>query len=252
MDLSERAARKTRGVTGAKHPWERARADFTLEQLRQCSPWDGPVVDVGCGDCYVLDRIKQAFPATQCLGVDTAFDGQYESPPGTEVYSSVEQLAESARPAGVLLLMDVIEHVPDPVAFLQHLREARLIGPKTLIFVTVPAWQSLFSGQDICLKHYRRYRRSLLRQHLESARLQVSRSGYFFFSLLLVRAAEVALERWKIRPLEASGIVTWRGGELLSGALAAVLRCDYQIGQWLAARGISLPGLSCYALGRLA
>lgn len=250
MDLSERAAIDAQGTSGAKHPWERARADFTVEQLKALPPWQGPVIDVGCGDAYVLSRIKEAFPQARCLGVDTAFDAQYEAPVGTEVYSSVEQLPPDCRSAGVLLLMDVIEHVPDPIDFLNHLRGNGLIGPETLVFVTVPAWQSLFSGQDVCLKHYRRYRRRLLRQHLEGAGLRVSQTGYFFTSLLLVRIVEVILERLKVRPIEASGIVTWRGGEFLSSSLAAILRLDYGLGRWLAARGLVLPGLSCYAVAR--
>ena len=38
MDLSERAAIEARGTSGAKHPWERARADFTVE--RDGSIWN--------------------------------------------------------------------------------------------------------------------------------------------------------------------------------------------------------------------
>ena len=148
-------------------------------------------------------------------------------------------------------MMDVIEHVAEPVEFISQLVRAGLLGPQTVVFVTVPAWQILFSGQDLCLGHYRRYRRQLLRQHLEWAGLKVESTGYFFCSLLLVRVLEVILEKLKIRPIEASGIVTWKGGEALSAALAAVLRGDYRLGQWLNSRGLTLPGLSCYALSRL-
>ncbi|MFN7768222.1 MAG: class I SAM-dependent methyltransferase [Planctomycetaceae bacterium] len=61
---------------------------------------------------------------------------------GLEVRGVELALAERSRPGGVLLL-DVIEHLPDPVAFLQRLRES-LPNVRRWV-ITVPAHPALWS-----------------------------------------------------------------------------------------------------------
>lgn len=248
MDLSERAA-----IEGqlCRHPWEQARARFVCEVLSELHQDGGSILDIGCGDAYVLAEIHKRFPSSLCLGVDTAFQGQVDCPAGVEIYSESQQLPASVRPASVILLMDVLEHIEDPAELLLSLRTEGLADHRTLLFVAVPAHQFLFSDTDRWLGHHRRYRRRLLRQHLSQAGVEIFGTGYFFLSLLWVRALEVALERLGLRKIQATGLVSWKGGRWLSEALAKLLQLDYRFTRWLQAQlGITLPGLSCYGFGR--
>lgn len=248
MDLSEREA-----IVGpfCRHPWEQARARFLVEHLQKLHRDGDTILDIGCGDAYVLSQLRAAFPNSPCLGVDTAFRGQTECPPGVEIYSHTEELPALVRPASVILLMDVLEHVEEPVELLHSLRRQGLADSRTLVFVTVPAYQWLFSETDRWLGHYRRYRRGLLSRQLAAAGIELHESGYFFLSLLLVRLGEVLLERLRLRRTQSTGLVNWSGGPWLSSGLAHLLQWDYrltsQVRAWL---GACLPGLSCYGVGR--
>ena len=64
-------------------------------------------------------------------------------------------LAEAMRNARLVLLMDVLEHVPDDFAFLSGLLAAS--APGTDFLVTVPANPSFWSAHDESNGHYRRY-----------------------------------------------------------------------------------------------
>ncbi|MBS2034851.1 methyltransferase domain-containing protein [bacterium] len=247
MDLSELAAIRASGREARRHPWELSRANFVIARLAGQVPEGRPLLDVGCGDAYMLGRICQAYPGRRAFGVDTAYREDLGVASQATLVSSLDQLPKEAGPAGLVLLMDVLEHVSDPAELIGDLVARGLVDSQTLLFVTVPAWQVLYCKRDHWLGHYRRYRVSLLKEHLSQAGILTSDCGYFFASLILVRAVEVVLERLGLRSTEDKGLVGWRGGPRLLRLLSACLNLD----AWLC-RTLSLPGLTCYALGRLA
>jgi SAM-dependent methyltransferase len=85
--------------------------------------------------------------------------------------------------ADVVCLLDVIEHLDDPVA---ALREAnRAVKPGGLVIVNVPAHQWLWSASDEVLGHRRRYTRSMLGQQLAAGGLEPVISTHVFSWLVL-------------------------------------------------------------------
>lgn len=99
------------------------------------------------------------------------------------------------------LLLDVIEHLPDDVAALEHVRRALGNGGDRFVLVTVPAFQFLWSPWDDIEKHKRRYTRASLTESLETAGFRVERMTFFFSSLfwaaLAVKAGRVVRDRWR-------------------------------------------------------
>ena len=243
-----------------RHPWERARVQILEELLRTATKDRGLkneiVVDIGCGDLFVAGKFAREWPATDFIGVDTAFDEKTLEilrknidVPNLHAYASMnDAFASLSHPASVILLNDVIEHVPDDVEFLRSIVSSSLFDANTRLLITVPAFQSLWTQHDVFLGHYRRYNRGLLSHHVEAAGLAVANDGYFFLSLLPLRAAQVILERAGAHAKEEKGIGDWGGGKTLGRLFRQMLLIDFSLGSLLGKTGLPLPGLSCYAI----
>lgn len=80
-----------------------------------------------------------------------------------------------------LLLLDVLEHLPDPVVFLSRLRVA-FPNARALI-ITVPARQELWSNYDEYNGHFKRYTLASLGAELKASGFCVIRAGYVFKAL---------------------------------------------------------------------
>lgn len=94
------------------------------------------------------------------------------------VVGSTGQLPLPERSVGVITLLDVVEHLDDPVGALTD--AWRALEPGGLVVVTVPAHQWLWSRADELLGHVRRYTRPLLREHLETAGFEQVFSSHVF------------------------------------------------------------------------
>ena len=100
----------------------------------------------------------------------------------THVHSGTDALELPDRDRyQTMLLLDVVEHLPDPVASLRSF-VAAYPGVRSVI-VTVPARPELWSNYDEYFGHFVRYLPDTLRATLQSADLSVDKLGYFFHSL---------------------------------------------------------------------
>lgn len=87
-------------------------------------------------------------------------------------------------------LFDVLEHLEDDRAFLDHVRS--MLHEDGRVYITVPAYGWLWSEEDVSAGHFRRYTRRGLVDVIEGAGLEVLFSSYFFgflpLPILLLRA----------------------------------------------------------------
>jgi SAM-dependent methyltransferase len=121
----------------------------------------------------------------------------------------------------VVLLLDVVEHVADPVATLRNAK--RVLAPGGGVIVTVPAYQWLYSPWDRALGHRERYTVRLLRRHAEAAGLKLTWwSHWNSFTLppaILMRLKErlfgsrSAAEMPKVSPMVNSMLLTAAAAE---------------------------------------
>jgi SAM-dependent methyltransferase len=90
------------------------------EHLAQLLPSGGSVLDVGCSSGDLLDALGPDF---QKFGIEPSADARQRAEAlGIQVVcEAVEQLQASALRFDVITAVDVIEHVPDPLAFLRTL-----------------------------------------------------------------------------------------------------------------------------------
>jgi SAM-dependent methyltransferase len=255
MDLHE-----VSGSAHRRHPWEVARAAFFRRVLADAGALAVPraVLDVGAGDGYLARGLLQAMPAgseVACLDPNYTDDDLRGFASPSQTLPGLSFFREPpARRFDILMMLDVIEHVPDDHAFLGGL-VAQSLAPGGLVLVSVPAWQNLFSVHDTALKHYRRYSPGACHELLEDEGLVPIRSGGLFHSLLLPRGLTVLREvamRWMgFEPAVPANLGQWRGGSLLSAVLERALCLDNGLSHALARHGHDLPGLSVWALCRV-
>jgi SAM-dependent methyltransferase len=150
------------------HWWFRGKAELVNAALARWAPSAGLLVDVGAGSGGVTSMLRWR-------GRRVALEG---SPPlvtsacrrGLDaVQADVLQLPFKDRSASAVCLLDVIEHLREPVTSLIEAR--RVIASHGVVVVTVPAHEWLWSGTDEALGHHRRYTMPALRADLAEAGL---------------------------------------------------------------------------------
>ena len=246
-----------------RHPWELARLEVVRDLIaRHVAPSAGTaVLDIGCGDAFVDEQMAAAFPDLSFYAVDIAFTDEliahYRAQltaPNVFLSSSLDSAVPHLnRRVSLVMLMDVLEHIEDDRAFLTQLMTHPRIGSNPYVLVTVPAYQALFCSHDKFLGHHCRYSNQQLRDLLESSGLEVIEIGYLFSSLVLVRTFQVLKERWltgEPQDSATTGLVTWDGGVTLTALIKRLLLADVHLSRLLRQIGITLPGLSNYAICR--
>jgi len=135
------------------------------------------VLDVGAGSGFFSCALARKFPA--CLGHLTLVDPAYRD---DELGGHEGVTRTRALPATIentfVILMDVLEHLPDEIALLRSIQ--RRCRGTNRFFVTVPAFQALWSYHDVHLGHQRRYTKRRLQDVLRQAGFSVARVGYIY------------------------------------------------------------------------
>ena len=179
-----------------RHWWWRAREALVLRTLRRLREGRGPgrILDVGCGDGLFFDRLAELGeveglePDASLLTPDSPLRGRITVAPFDERF-------QPGRRYALVLMLDVLEHLPDAEGALRHARS--LLEPDGRLVVTVPAFQWLWTHHDDLNRHYVRYTESTLRDVAGRAGLRVEESRYFFHwtvpGKLAVRAKERVL-----------------------------------------------------------
>lgn len=172
-----------------RHYWNRCRNRVIAEKLRTIGA-EGPMLEVGCGKGLVVHALRNA--GFDITGVELAAVQPIPEVASYVLTATDARLLDASQrdPVRTILLLDVIEHLEDPVAFLTDLR-THFPSLHHLLF-TVPARQELFSSHDRFNNHYRRYAPELLRQHTV---LQGDRYlGWSYFFHMLYPAARLQLK----------------------------------------------------------
>jgi SAM-dependent methyltransferase len=163
-----------------RHFWHQARLAIVHAELVRLGP-TGAVLDVGCGPGqYVRALQRRGYDAFGCdpgdISVDTDLVGRVFA------RTAADDLPATVRAAiDVVLLLDVLEHLADPVPMLVAL--GRALPRVRAAIVTVPARQELWSALDERAGHHRRYRVTELSAVIGAAGLAVADARYLFRAL---------------------------------------------------------------------
>ena len=115
------------------------------------------VLDIGCGTGANIASLAGDY---RCVGIDTSAEAIELS---AARYPNVDfrhgfapgDVADVLPQADLVMMMDVLEHVPDDFELLSNVMARAKVGAKFLL--TVPAELALWSPHDESFGHYRRY-----------------------------------------------------------------------------------------------
>ena len=166
--------------------WFRHRNSCIIEMIRNYPPLiKGPIFDIGGGNGYVAKGIKEA--GWDVVLVEPGSSGARNAKKRgiAHVVCASSQSAKfkhGTLPA--IGVFDVVEHIENDIEFLNHLWE--LLIPGGMLYITVPAYQSLWSLEDEDAGHFRRYTLKQLEKKLEQSGFSVKFSTYFFTFLPII------------------------------------------------------------------
>jgi len=166
------------------HWWNLARNHIVLRTLNQFIGREASIIEVGCGRGVVVDYLRRRGFA--CVGVERATVEPLSAVRdyvrvGTDA-ASLE--ADERRSYDALLLLDVIEHIADPILFMRELVDS--FPALSHILLTVPARAELWSNYDDHYGHFRRYNREQLAELAKGLPVKVAALGYFFHAAYLL------------------------------------------------------------------
>ncbi|HUG92239.1 MAG TPA: class I SAM-dependent methyltransferase [Planctomycetaceae bacterium] len=177
-----------------RHFWYRGRHRFLLAAVRRSLARVRPAtgrplaaVDLGGGCGGWIDYLSRAAP--RLFGELALAD------------SSLEALVRAAEVVGrdvsrfqidllrlewtnrwdAAFLLDVLEHIPEDVQVLQHVRKS--LRPGGLLFVTTPALARFWTYNDDLVQHVRRYSRADFAELARRSGLELLDARYFMFLL---------------------------------------------------------------------
>ncbi|HEX6533404.1 MAG TPA: class I SAM-dependent methyltransferase, partial [Gemmatimonadaceae bacterium] len=145
-----------------RHWWWRARERWIVRALechRPAHGW-GAALDVGCGDGLFFDRLA----ALGCTVDGVENDAALVDPEGPHrARITVGPFDERFQPGtrySLVLMLDVLEHLRDPLGALRH--AVSLLEPGGVFLATVPAFLALWTTHDVLNQHVTRYTRRRL------------------------------------------------------------------------------------------
>jgi hypothetical protein len=140
------------------------------------------IVDVGSGSSFFMEELYKYSPEKikKIYCVDIGYSEQEEMDTKGKTIERLRQLPDKIE-NGIVVMMDVLEHVEDDVALLAEIKK-RCVNTN-YFFITVPAFLDLWSQHDVYLGHYRRYTIKTLTGSLQKAKYSANKIHYMYGSI---------------------------------------------------------------------
>lgn len=155
-----------------------------IVKVVQRFPPQGVVFDVGGGNGFVSLALSNA--GIEAVLLEPGMRGiinARERGIRHIIHSTLEDAGFKKQSIPAVGMFDVLEHIQDDIGFLKTLHN--LMEPSGRLYITVPAYQALWSVVDEDSGHYRRYGIALLRDVLSRSGFVVEYASYFLSPLLV-------------------------------------------------------------------
>lgn len=176
----ERAVYDRMAEIDAEHWWFSARRDIIAGLIeRQALPRpDGRILEVGCGTGSSLAMLKR-YGEVEAIEPDGPARELASERSGVAVKGGLlpDGVALDDGAYDLILMLDVLEHIPDDLGTLQALRPK--LAPGGRLMVTVPAMPWLWSAHDVAHHHQRRYTAGALEEVFRRAGYRIRYRSHF-------------------------------------------------------------------------
>jgi len=157
-----------------------------IESVIKQYPFDGDFADIGGGNGYQLMKIKSNNENNSNILIEPGYRGCLNARKRKLdcIYNmTFEEFDFSTFNIKGVSFFDVIEHIEDDVSFLKRLHSK--IHNGTYIYITVPAYNRLWSDVDDYGGHYRRYNLKMIKKLASESGYKLKYFNYFFSHLTL-------------------------------------------------------------------
>ncbi|MFW2828878.1 class I SAM-dependent methyltransferase [Sphingomonas sp. ID0503] len=183
-----------------EHWWFTARRRIVAALIEaQVKPKPGArILEVGCGTGSNLAML-QRYGRVDAIEPDGPARALAERRSGLSIQSGLlpDGVTLEDGAYDLIVLLDVLEHIPDDAGTLDYLRSKLAPGGKLLL--TVPASPWLWSAHDVIHHHQRRYTKDTLTRVVEGAGFRIRHRTHFntilFPVVVALRAANKLLKR---------------------------------------------------------
>ena len=191
------------------HFWSLARSRILAKELRKIIKPGSVVLDVGCGRGVVVKYLRNN--GINCSGIEPA-KARPLAGIGKHIRfgKSAAELTRYERSRyDIILLLDVIEHIREPISFLRALMNS--FPNLAYVIITVPACPELWSKYDEFYGHHRRYTAEMIQDLAIQLGVELAWRGYFFHALYIpMRILSGIRCRTSVRQTRAPhGILKW-------------------------------------------
>jgi SAM-dependent methyltransferase len=161
-----------------EHWWfvGRRRCYFSILERFLPAAKDRRILDVGCGMGGMLPELARF---GRPIGIDSdrrSIEICRERGFENSFLGGGQEIAARDSAIDLVTFFDCLEHLPDDRAALAEAR--RVLAPGGHLFLSVPAYQFLFSNNDRVARHFRRYTRGALVAKVRAAGFSIVKATY--------------------------------------------------------------------------
>ena len=175
-----------------KHWWFVARREIIFSQLYNIKKKKTfNILDFGAGsgtNIEILTRLGNVDVYESNIKMRIFLKNKYKKNKKVKIINKIKKKYD------LVLAADVVEHIKNDKQAIQNFYN--FLKKNGHILITVPAFNFLFSNKDITLKHFRRYKKSNIRELLNK-NFKIKKLSYFNFFLFLPIALSILILKVK-------------------------------------------------------
>lgn len=230
--------------------WFGHRNHCIVETVKKFPP-NGAIVDLGGGNGFVTRGLREA--GFEAMVVEPGIGGARNAQTrglSPVVCATLESAGFPAASIPAIGLFDVVEHIANDRQFLSGIHSFLL--PNGRVYLTVPAYQWLWSHEDVEAGHFRRYTLGGMCRTLRETGFEIEFASYIFAFLpapiFFLRALPTRLGRQ--RQVVSSNVAHQSGGRRVS-VLQRLLKTTLELEAFGIKHRFRIPfGGSCLVVAR--